>query len=53
MHVCACQTVVQVSHVAMAYEQKPGGVHVVVNGPRSVRGEVMVLLAVDDHISNG
>lgn len=39
LQVWPCHTVVQSSHNAIAYEQMGGAVHVVVNGPRSVRGE--------------
>jgi hypothetical protein len=39
LHVWPCHTVVQVSHSAIAYEQMGGAVHVVVSGPRRVRGE--------------
>ena len=44
LQVWAIHTVVHVSHTAIAYEQTPGGVHVVVSGPSSVRGEVMMPL---------
>lgn len=43
LHVWPCHTVVQVSHSAIAYEQMGGAVHVVVSGPRRVRGEGVVI----------
>lgn len=39
LHVWPCHTVVHVSQRAIAYKHIGGGVHVVVRGPRRVRGD--------------